>query len=238
MKEWIFVLAASDAETLGTVRCVPGIQAALAGEKVWVRGLPAAEKLETSLRQLPVQQTYVLDNGYLFPEGKLTPVAQLDPALHWQPLTTFIPVEFPVSLLPAQLGEKHPIRLRASTQHREGYALQTDLQTWHTYAHTAPQIRLDQVTFAVAEDNQVLILGTPLLPLPGQEYWKHHHLLIPSGFDFDPPLLGEWLVTQLDKHSMIVFDTDGNWERISAECFVPATRSAVRLTYERRIPNG
>jgi hypothetical protein len=58
-------------------------------------------------------------------------------------------------------------------------------------------------------------------------------LLLPAGFDFEAALLGPLLAQQLDAEgeALLLFAPDGNWERVPLAHLVPATRSAVRLTF-------
>jgi hypothetical protein len=234
MTERVLVLAAADREPLGAVRAVPGLQAAEAAGVLWLRGLPATGELPLAVRALPATAAYALDaQGRLFLPGSRTPTAQL-PALAWQPIRAFVPLELPTAALPAQGVPRYRVRLVPSARAEAGAALLTTLAVWRAYAETAPAIRLESLRFAVAADQRVLLLGTPLPPIPGQEHWLREGLLLPAGFDFEAPLLASLLVRQLDAKAdaMLLFAADGSWERIFKEDLLPVTRSAVRLTAE------
>jgi hypothetical protein len=184
------------------------------------------------VRILPTTAAYALDvQGRLFPLGSLTPTAQL-PTLAWQPIQAFVPLELPTAALPAQGTPHYQVRLVPSARAEAGAALLTTLAAWRTYAETAPEIRLTSLRFAVAADQRVLLLGTPLPPIPGQEHWLRQDLLLPAGFDFEAPLLAPLLERQLNPagDAVLLFAADGSWERILTEHIVPVTRSAVRLT--------
>jgi hypothetical protein len=232
MSELIIVLSHTDKTVLGSVRCLPGLQAAEDDGFIWVRGIEAVEKIDLRIRQLPGLHTYTLDaEGNLFPPGALTPIGKLKP-LKWVPLAEYITVKLPVSALPGKIGQQHMLRLIPSGRSQEGNALLTELSIWKAYAETAPLVRLQQNRFAVSENNKVLITGIPLPALPGKEYVLQDTLLLPCGFEFDPPAISELVFTRLDpsKESLLLFHTDGTWEKIPVTGFVPATRSAVRLT--------
>ena len=232
MTERIVVLAAHDRETLGGVRAVPGLQAAEAAGQLWLRGLPATGELPLAVRALPATAAYGLDAaGRLFPTGSLTPTAQL-PALAWQPIRAFVPLELPTAALPAQAAPRYRVRLAPSARAEAGAALLTTLAAWHEYAETAPEIRLTSLRFAVAADQRVLLLGTPLPPISGQEHWLSEGLLLPAGLDFEAPLLSTLLAQQLNPagDAVLLFAVDGSWERVLNVDLLPVTRSAVRLT--------
>ena len=235
MKELIIVLSQTDKAALGSVRCLPGLQAAENDGFIWVRGISVHEEIDLRIRQLPGIHTYTLDaDNHLFPPGGLTPVSTLKP-MNWVPLSTYITVTLPVSALPGKINQQLVVRLVPSGNSQEGNALLTDLNTWKAYGESAPLVRLQQTRFAVSEENKVLILGAPLPALPGKEYVLQDSLLIPCGFEFDPPVIGPLISSRFDpeKGSLLLFDTDGSWEEIPKERFVQTTRSAIRLTKGR-----
>jgi len=232
MKELIIVLSQTDKAALGSVRCLPGLQAAETEDYIWVRGIAAQENIDIRIRQLPGLHTYTLDaDNNLFPPGGLTPVGKLKP-LKWVPVAEYITVKLPVSALPGKVSLQHTIRLAPSGHSQQGNALLTNLATWKNYAEAAPLVRLQQTRFAVSEKNKVLIIGVPLPALPGREYVLQDTLLLPCGFEFDPPAIGELVMARLDpsKGSLLLFDTDGSWEMIPKTAFMPSTRSAIRST--------
>jgi hypothetical protein len=235
MNELIIVLSQTDKAALGSVRCLPGLQAAEADGFIWVRGIAAQQEIDLRIRQLPGLHTYMLDaDNNLFPPEGLTPVGKLK-TLSWEPLSSFITVKLPVSALPGKISQQHAIRLIPSGRSQEGNALLTDLNTWKSYGEKAPLVRLQQTRFAVSEKNKVLIMGTPLPALPGKEFVLQDTLLLPAGFEFDPPVISTLIINRLDpsKEALLLFDIDGSWEKIPKECFVSSTRSAIRFTKGR-----
>ncbi|MGI4737491.1 MAG: hypothetical protein ACRYG7_20180 [Janthinobacterium lividum] len=232
MRERILILAALDRPALGAVRHLPGVQVAQTATQLWLRGLPATGELPLAVRTLPATAAYGLDaQGRLFAAGHLTPTAHL-PDLTWQPIQEFEPLELPTAALPAQGALPYQLRLLPSTRAKVGAALLTTLDAWQHYAETAPESRLHGLRFAVSAETRVLLLGTPLPPIASQEYWQQDSLLLPAGFDLEAPLLGPLLVRKLNSaaDSLVLFDPDGRWERVSLANLLPATRSAVRLT--------
>jgi hypothetical protein len=232
MKELILILSARDREALGAVRCLPGLRVAEAEGALWLRGIDTDATPDLRLRQLPAVQTYLLDGAdHLFPPGGFTPVGAL-PDVHWTPLAAFIRPELPTSALPGKGVGQYPVKLVPSGRAEAGGALVTSLSVWQQYAATAPEVRLQGLRFAASENDQVLVLGTPLPPVPGKEYWLTHNLLLPAGFDFQWPLAAGLLAAKLNPRNDAVlrFGPDGSWEKIPREALVPASRSAARLT--------
>lgn len=235
MEELVFVLSEKDKETLGTVRCLPHLLVAEEEGKLWLRGIEA-QQIDLKLKQLPTQNTYAVDEGQnLFPIGGLTPIGKLT-AKNWIPIASFIPVKLPISAMPAKADASFRISFVASDRVKEGAALVTTLAVWKAYAESAPEVRLKKLAFAVSDTNQVLILGTPLPAIPGKEYWMQDTMLLPSGFDFEIPLVSSLLAKKLnpDKDTLLLFDANGEWEKIDRHSLVLATRTAIRLTEGKR----
>ncbi|MEI6948298.1 hypothetical protein V9K67_13965 [Paraflavisolibacter sp. H34] len=235
LTEMVAVLAAKDAPALGAVRSLPGLRAAAEGERVWLRGLPAAPP--PAVRALPLRGAWLLgEQGLLFPPGGHTPTGRL-PEGTWQPLTDFLKVDLPVSGLPGQAEPHTTVQLVPSARFHEGAALLTDREGFRCWAEGAPQVRLQALRFTVSEQ-QVLLLGTPLPPLPGKEYWQSGSVLLPCGYDFDPPLLARLLAARFNAggDAYLLFDPDGSWERVPFDCFAPLSRSAARTTGTVSLP--
>jgi hypothetical protein len=235
MKELVLRLAEKDKHALGDVRCFPGLKAAADGGVVWVRGIPSGDKTPVELRMLPATATFFLgENDLLFPPGALTPAEKLNP-LDWLPLAEFLPVTLPVSPLPGKTNARYAARLAPSGRNEEPTALLTSFSAWKQFAEKAPLVRLLPLRFARSENDDVLITGAPLPPLPGKALWQQGNLLLPCGFDFDPPVVAQLVrdATGTQHDSVVLFAADGSSQEIFGDAFVPATRSAVRLTAER-----
>jgi hypothetical protein len=232
MPEFILKLEEKNKKSLGAVRCMAGLQAAQDGAFMWIKGINALTDIDTVLKQLPVKNTFLLDeDDNLFFPGALTPADRLK-ALNWQPLIEFIGIELPVTALPGKAVGAVNLKLIKSSKERKGNALLTALDTWKQYAETAPESRLLTIKFAVSEQANALIIGDPLPPVPGREYWETNNILIPAGYDFEFSIMVSFIQKKLnaDKSSVILFDIDGSWQKIDKSFFVAGKRSAVRLT--------
>jgi hypothetical protein len=225
MSEQVIFLKSDYKDRLGSVRHIPGWAAATNAEGIWLKGPQNNSSLQTALSSLPAETTYITDaDGRLFPAGKRTPVRLL-PVLNWQPLREFIPLEMPVSAMPGKIEQQINVQLARSTSEKELCALQVSLADWQNYAATAPEVRLNQLRFAVSENNEVLVIGTPLPLLQGTYYWRHKNCLLPAGFDFDPPYVAALLPETM---GFTVFDTHGAYQTIPDTAFLNAGRALIR----------
>ncbi|MCD9015550.1 hypothetical protein [Parachryseolinea silvisoli] len=232
MNEYVFTLRLTDAPALATVRHLPQLQAATDDACVWLRIDGPADK---AVWQLPAQQRYLANaDGVLFPVGHVTPIGKL-PKLKWKKLTDFMPLKPPVSAMPGIAQALYTVKLVPSTKDHDSAALFVTFDAWQHYVLAAPAARLARLRFAVSERREVLILGTPLPPLPGLACWRQNDLILPTGWDFEAPFLGELVTRRLNPQgdAILYIDTAGHWQRILHTQFVPASRSAVRHTQTR-----
>jgi hypothetical protein len=234
MEEFIVTMNREHAAALGEVRCLDGLQVADKDAVIWIKGM-LNDAHQSALKRLPVTATYYKDaQNRLFICGEQTPVAILE-EMNWQPIGKFVTVELPVSALPAQVVERVGIKLIPVSVTHDGDALMVDLDTWKKYGEGVSSVRLGCLHFAVSESGRVLITGMPLPPLPGAEYWMQEDMLIPAGYDFEWSMAACFITERLNagRRDIMLSDEKGNLERIAKSMFVPATRSAIRMTKER-----
>lgn len=231
---FILVLKASDRPSLAAIRLLPKVEVATDATDIWVRLPLSNEGLDPKIRQLPLVSTYFMDEKqHLYPIGGLTPVGVLKP-LTWLPLTDFMPIELPVSALPAATSETVVLNIIPSEKERETTAVMTTGAAWLAYVTYAPEARLRRLHFAVSNANAVLVFGTPLPPIDGETYWLRDNIFMPSGFDFALPMVSEliFLKENLENQAFLLFNTEGSYHRLEASDFMPVSRSAVKLTFQ------
>lgn len=225
------VFKKSDLSHLAAVRCWPGMSAAETETEVWLRCPMQHADMDQALRALPAMYSYQENaQGLLFPLSGSTPVAKL-PALDWLPMKQFIPVELPGAALPSQLTQQYILKLLPSAEYHPGAALKVRLADWQAYAETAPEIRLAALRFALSAAGDVLVMGEPLPPLPGVEYWLRDSILLPAAYELEWPLVVQ-LFNQRENSNrdcFLMFDKKGNWQKIEKKCFVPASRAGIRM---------
>lgn len=232
MKDILLKLEKGERASLGNTRCLKSVVAAEDGDYIWIRVKDVTDEINHKLKQLPVKSTYTVDDkNQLFLPNGFTPVDVLK-EMNWIPIQSFITIEPPVSNIPGQTKSKVDIKLVPSITERRGNALLTDLVTWKEYADTASAIRLATLKFAVSANDEVLIIGTPLPSLPGKEYWLQNNCLLPCGYEFEIPFVGNFLQSEINSSNagLILFNTHSEWQIIDHSLFVEAKRSVIRLT--------
>ena len=241
---WAVRLSIEDRHVLAALRLLAGVEVAVVGESIWVRGPVAERAAATAADRLPASARFaLLADGVLRPPGASVPRARLPRDVTWVGLRSWIEVELPALLPPARSVERLPLRLVRGGAEAVPDAMLLGLDTWAQWAESAPAVRLAPLRFAAATalaldglgPAQALVLGEPLPPLPGVRLNSRAGILVPAGWRWEPAvsaatvrgLLGlrtDELALWPDVHAPV--------SMVPAEAVVPASRSAARLTRE------
>lgn len=217
---------------LGQIRYLDQCWVAEDNQRLWLKLAFQTGDLPLAVQQIPVEGRYLLDDqDRLFPFEGVTPVKEL-PTLFWHPIASYLSVEVPIAALPGIVAEQLSIELIRSEKVETGHFLLLSWEMWQDYALQTTQIRLAPLTFAVSNQKEVLVSGSPLPALPGQLYWQDHQVLLPAGRTFKLSLMAELLSDTYakEKDKFLLFRSDHLCEIIAAKDFQKVSRSAVRRT--------
>lgn len=234
MSAWAIQLRTGEIDPLGVLWRIPGVEAMQDGGQIWLRGHSADDTTRRILGSISCAGSYeVLADGALRQIGRLVPHGYL-PAGTWRPLDVFLTIALPPSIWPARQLPRVPVRLVPSTTSLEPNILLTNLECWRNYAATAPQVRLRQCQFAVADDGRVLVQGTPLPSISGVRAVARHGVVVPCGWTWAPAVDASILAKSwgINPGDLWLLWPGRPVERIGEECLVAANRSAVRRTWE------
>ncbi len=224
------VLELSGVDALALIRDTPGLLAAHHGKSVWVKGIPQSNATDPKYWQLPFKKICSLDSdGYLYEWNTQVPFSKF-PDLAWQPLADVLKIIPPVAAIAGQVSAPESFRLVPSAVVKKSEALITSVTHLKQYAQTAYRFRLQSLRMVVNQNGQALLLGNPLPPLPGREYWFYNNMLLPCGYQPEYEVTGAVLAKQLTAggNMLPLFAPDGSYELIPTKLFTPVTRSSVR----------
>jgi len=223
-----------DAFTLAPLRLVPSIEVAETTADVWVRGTAGDEKLSRALRSLPALARFEwLPNGRLRSVESRIPSQSL-PALQWAAIAQWLLVHLPSPGLPGHSLDRVGLSLVRSVEEKSASVLRTDFETWHYFVLQAPEIRLRSLRFALSDNRQVVIWGTPLPPISGRRFVEQEGIAVPAGFSWQPAVSPKVLrqVFQAGEDSLVIWDETNSCLHLHPEQFVPASRSGARATLD------
>ncbi len=231
---WAVVLQRHRAASLGSLRHLRNIDILVRQESIWLQGSEWTEEVAHLLRQIPCDGRYrLLEDRRLLPMGKRLPTGRL-PEGPWAPLAHFLVPRFQSAAFPGEMPAPCPVELIRSADEQPTVAMLTTLADWLAYGESAPGVRLRDLSFAIANDGRVLVLGQPPPSMPGTGYHATGRILMPAGYcctlAIVPRLLSKTLRLRQDDRALL--HADGTCEKLPGDAFVAASRSAIRLSCE------
>lgn len=237
-RDWIASVPRERASLLTELWLRDGIDVQLTDDVIWLRGSVVDDSLLVALRRIADCERFDVDaSGRLVPFGLRVPV-DVAPEGKWTPLRAAISLKSPLRSVPAECSQLIPLSLNHGGSAGEANVLALSFAAWRAYVEVAPQVRLQSLTFAVSNAEQVVVRGLPLPSLRGQTFVEVDGVALPSGWTLGRAV-SRTTVRRLcgarstDDFLLLSVDADGlvsRVERIAEACFVAASRSAVRLT--------
>jgi hypothetical protein len=210
----------------------PGVEVCAADGRLWLRGERRDEELMRQLRSMLGGERFDSDGaGLVTPAECSLPTDRL-PSGPWASLASYFRLVPPRRDFAARAADGVAIQLVPSGAALPCQLLKTPLTTWTAYAEQAPAVRLARWSFAVSDAFHALVRGAPLPSLPGVAFVERGGIAVPAGWTWAPPLDAAVLrrALALRDGDLALFAANGTHEILAADCFVQATRSAVRLT--------
>jgi hypothetical protein len=173
---------------LAEVRCVPGVRAALAGERAWVRWEAGDEQVLGCVLPVAGIILYSARDGLWYRPGCHLPDFAFPAALDFRPLAHIL-TPATIDTLPAPAADFAPVRLGLvpDDRPRQTAAMECNLEELARWADTVPAMRLASIRAAILQ-GRLLLRGKrlPLLP-SGTRYWGEA-VLVPLGYRTEPEL--------------------------------------------------
>jgi len=221
---------------LGAIRHWENLKVAIDEDVIWVKDLTGTQTDSVEVKSMPYKELYYADGPKLFPKGSLLPRRNV-PSLLWTPIERGLPVSLPAfNHNYFGITEKASIRLVATDQEAPALALMVTIDALHDYILTAPAIRLQGLQWTLVNSSHALLIGTPLLPLQGEVYWKRGNFLLPAGYDLELYAVSDSVNLLLNPglDAWILWDKAAHYCTVSKDAFTPLSISSFRLSAERR----
>jgi hypothetical protein len=229
----ILRMPAEQKAALATIRHWGNVKLALADGYCWAKDFTASQQDDMALKILPQHALFYIKENLLYPVGSLLPIGHLPTGLLWTPIEKALPLQMP-SLNHNFFGVQATVRPQLMPALRESpaAAMLVDMASLQKYINTAPAIRLQQLTWVLLPPHQALLIGTPLLPVQGDTYWACGSMLLPTGLDFEWPLIAPTLVKLIDPTGQhwILWHRNSSYSLLPKAQLRPLSISAFRLS--------
>ncbi len=217
---------------LAPIRKWEDLKLAREGEWIWVKGFDAHQLARPEVQCIPNEEIFYGKEEKLFPLRSLLPKGRI-PQLLWTPIQKALPVQV------AQFNHNYfgvaegiGIQLKQEEVERSAVAMQVGLATLGLFLESCAEVRLQNLRWTLVGDENALLIGEPLLPLPGTAYWQTKTMFFPLGYHLALSFLSEILREKLDPNpsNLIFWTQTGSYLSIAPEQFRPLTLSSFRKT--------
>jgi hypothetical protein len=205
---------------------------AVDGNEVWIKDFTLDQINSKEVKSLSPGRIYYIEEARLFPKDKLLPVARMKMMPSWKPIQTALQLKAP-DLNHNYFGipQKADFNIIPFEAEKETYAQLVSISDFNNQViETAASYRLEALTYTLVKPDLVLILGTPLLPLKGHNFWRHKNNLYPNGYYLEYPALENIITNSIDpdKEHWIIWQKDSSHTLIAKDQFVSLSISSYR----------
>jgi len=161
------------------------LKMAIEDHLIWVRGFTDKEINSTTVLKIPFISRYYLKDTHLVPYGKVLPT-MIEPSLLWSPITRGLKVTLPrENFNYFGLDQTFQISLVTTNIVKPISATVVEMKGLANYLQTAFKVRTQNLTWTILNDNNALIIGTPILPINGQDFYQSGCFLLPAGWKLE-----------------------------------------------------
>jgi hypothetical protein len=229
---YFLALDAANEHYLGALRSWENLKMAHNDSLIWIKDLRWDQIDSIEVKTIPHKTIYYARDNKLFPLHSLLPEKNV-PALLWTPIERAIPLTLP-SLNHNYFGleQRVNVRLIAANQEEPACALVVDIESLQTYLFDAAEIRLQHLQWVVINQQQALIMGTPVLPMHGMAYWEKNDFLIPAGYDFEFHSLHRAVDNLVNStgENRVIWNENGSYFLVRKNDFRPLSKSSLNQT--------
>lgn len=218
---------------LGSIRHWDNLSIAIEADEIWIKGFDDEQINNKALALIPSIEIFELRGQMLFKKDKLVPIRKMRAGLLFSPISVILNVtlhNFNHNFF--KLNQSVKISLLKSTDQHPAFALKATIADTKSYVEQAMQMRLQALSWVIL-DNKALILGTPLLSIPGATFWKNGNHLLPTGYDFELKNLIPFIEHKInpDQQALwFLWQTNGTYIPIAKESFQSLSISSLRLS--------
>ena len=225
---------ASNIDALAPLRVWDHLKIGSEGQALWVTGFNEEEINSVLVKSIPNATAYYSNGSKLYYINSKLPEQNIPSAL-WTPILRGIKLQLPdLNHNFFGIEGKIEIKIISSGDFKEDAALLTNVHTLSEYINQAPAVRLKDMKYIFVDENNVLICGSPVLPLTGQTYWQDGLHLIPAGFNFSTHILAQSIenIINPDQDAYVLWHTSGTYTLIPHDMLENLSLASFKLSIQ------
>lgn len=222
---------------LGLIRHWKDLKFATEAKSIWIKNFTELQLESTEFKSIPFIKLYVSRGNLLYSRLGLVPIKKL-PNLLWTPIERALPIQL-TKLNPNYFGLNQTlvIQLIQSDIEQEATGHFVHINEANSYITQTSSIRLKRLKWILVNQQYALILGAPLLPIPGKAYWLNGNHIIPLGYQLEYPILEKYITEQMtggNSNKLIWWNEEFEYCLVEKESFKPLSISSWRQTVDIR----
>jgi hypothetical protein len=232
LKQYFAVMPRKNLDFLGYIRHWENVQVSSEANEIWLKGFTKEQATSQTVKILPDFQLFEMHEGLLFGLEENVPRRKIISGLLWNSLQKIIAVELPTkNVIQHNNSDGILVKLSPSNIERESFALMVNLENLENQLSNIPEFRQQKLQWTIIE-KEVILLGTPFISLPGKTFWNNGNHFLPTGFDFEFPILSQEINYQLNSENtyFVFWNMDGSYFLVDKNNFNSLSISSFRKT--------
>jgi hypothetical protein len=217
---------------LGALRSWENLKMAQDEGVIWIKDLRWDQVEAAEVKTIPYKTLYYARENKLFPLHSLLPERNV-PSLLFTPIERALPLSLPaLNHNYFGINQQVDVQLVPANQEEPACALVVDIEDLHTYIYQAPEVRLQHLQWVLINQQQALVMGTPVLPISGQAYWEKNDFLLPAGYNFEFHILHPAIdnLVNATGENRVIWQENGSYFLVRKNDFRPLSKSSLLQT--------
>lgn len=218
-------------ESLFLIRNMIHLKMAKDFDHIWIRGFTEVEINNASVLQLNSISRFYLKNTHLFKMGERLPYC-IEPSLLWTPIQRFLKLSLPKENFNLfDYSEEILFKIKPSKEIIQTNVSVLSVKDLSDYVRSAPRIRLSHLKWTILNNQKAMIIGLPILPINGEDYYLKDGFIIPCGWkpEFENIISHFQNLLEMDTFYYLV-ETDHSLLKIKKSSFTFLSRGSVKLS--------
>lgn len=169
-------------DSVYNLRKYSNIKIAFESEIIWLRSLTKSNIESLNILKIPSIKRFYLKETHLIEYGKSLPF-MIEPTLLWTPIQRGLKIKMPKENFNYfGLDSSFNITIEPSSVPQKITASIVNLDSLEKYLETYLNYRTKTITWTILNKTTALLLGSPLIPIPGKDYYQADSFIIPAGW--------------------------------------------------------
>lgn len=232
LKNFIVSVEKKYKSSLYNIRHWENIMIASDDDYFWLKNFTEEQLLSIDLKKINSIKVYEIKDFLLFLKNNSLPERKMPFGIFWNSLHKTLPIKLPdVKETNPHVEQLVEPKLINANQEHITVALLIDCTILKQQINQTLNLHFKNSTWTII-GNEALIIGTPILSLPGDSFYRIEDHFIPNGFEFENPSFLKILEKKLNPNfsQIILWNKKSEYTLIPKNSFNQLSRSSIKLS--------